>query len=94
MSVQELSEKVYWSARQINRYFNLQFGVSLKVFCNILRFRMSLEHIAHGQLFPELNFTDQNHFIKEVKKFSGAVPKELFKNQNDRFILLSALSRQ
>ncbi len=94
MSVLELSERVYWSARQINRYFNQQFGVSLKVFCNILRFRMSLEHIAKGRLFPELNFTDQNHFIKEIKKFSGAVPKELFKNQNDRFILLSAIRQQ
>jgi AraC-like DNA-binding protein len=91
MSVKELSEKSFWSSRQINRYFNQQFGVSLKLFCSILRFRASLEHIAQGRLFPELNFADQNHFIKEVKKFSGAIPKELFKNQNDRFILLSAI---
>lgn len=94
MSVKELSEKVFWSSRQINRYFNQQFGLSLKAYCNILRFRASLEHIAHGKLFPELNFTDQNHFIKEVKKFSGVNPKKLFKNQNDRFILLSAIREQ
>lgn len=94
ISVKELSEKVIWSSRQINRYFNQQFGLSLKAFCTILRFRASLEHIAHGQLFPELNFTDQNHFIKEIKKFSGVVPKELSKNQNDRFVLLSVLKQQ
>jgi AraC-like DNA-binding protein len=93
MSVKELSEKVFWSSRQINRYFNQQLGLSLKAYCNILRFRTSLVHIAHGKLFPELNFTDQNHFIKEIKKFSGVVPKELSKNENGRFVLLSVLKR-
>jgi AraC-like DNA-binding protein len=94
ITVKELSEKVFWSSRQINRYFNQQFGISLKAYCNILRFRASLEHIADGRLFPEENFFDQNHFIKEVKKFSGVVPKELSKNKNDRFILLSAIRQK
>jgi AraC-like DNA-binding protein len=94
MSVKELSEKAGWSSRQINRYFNQQFGLSLKEFCKILRFRASLAHIAQGRLFPELNFTDQTHFIKEIKRFSGVVPKELLKNKNDRFILLSVLKQQ
>jgi AraC-like DNA-binding protein len=94
ITVKELSEKVFWSSRQINRYFNNQFGISLKVYCNILRFRASLEHIAKGRLFPEENFFDQNHFIKEVKKFSGVIPKELSKNKNDRFILLSVIRQK
>ncbi|WP_278380065.1 helix-turn-helix domain-containing protein [Chryseobacterium arthrosphaerae] len=91
MSVHELSEKTGWSSRQINRYFTKQLGLSLKAYSTVLRFRASLEHIAHGKLFPELNYTDQNHFIKEVKKFSGVAPRELSKNKNDRFILLSVL---
>lgn len=91
VTVKELSGKVFWSSRQINRYFNQQFGLSLKAYCNILRFRASLEHIAKGKLFPEENFFDQNHFIKEIKKFSGVAPKELSQNKNDRFILLSAI---
>lgn len=94
MNVKELSESVFWNSRQINRYFNQQFGLSLKAYCKILRFRASLEHIAQGKLFPELNFTDQNHFIKEIKKFSGVVPKELSKNKNDRFVLLSVLKQK
>lgn len=94
MSVKELSEKLFWSSRQINRYFNQLFGLSLKAYCTILRFRASLEHIAQGKLFPELSFTDQNHFIKEIKKFSGVVPKELAKNKNDRFVLLSVLKQK
>lgn len=94
IKVQKLSEEISWSSREINRYFNKQFGLSLNAFCKILRFKASLEHIAKGKLFPELNFTDQNHFIKEIKKFSGVVPSELLKNTNDRFILLSVLKAQ
>ncbi|ATP58292.1 transcriptional regulator [Pedobacter ginsengisoli] len=94
ITVKELSEKVFWTSRQINRYFNQQFGISLKAYCTVLRFRASLEHIAQGKLFPEENFSDQNHFIKEIKKFSGVAPKELFKNKNDRFILLSSLIKK
>jgi AraC-like DNA-binding protein len=91
MSVAQLSAEAGWSSRQINRYFNTQLGLSLKAYCNILRFRRSLNHIAQGKLSPDLNFTDQAHFIKTIKKFAGVVPKELLKNHNDRFVLLSTL---
>lgn len=91
LTVQELSEKVFWSSRQINRYFNQQFGLSLKAYCNILRFRASFQHIKEGKLFPQQNFADQSHFIKEVKKLSGVSPKELKQNKNDRFIQFSLL---
>ena len=84
--IKELSEKVHWSERQINRYFNQQLGISLKTYCKILRFQASLFHIKEGRLSPQLNFTDQSHFIKEIKKLSGVSPKELFRNQNDRFL--------
>jgi len=91
MTVKELSEQVFWSSRQINRYFNQQFGISLKAYCNILRFRASFKHISEGKLFPEQNFTDQNHFIKEIKKYAGVTPKELSKNKDERFIDIAAI---
>lgn len=91
LTVQQLSEKVFWSSRQINRYFNQQFGLSLKTYCNILRFRTSFQQIKDGKLFPQQNFADQSHFIKEVKKLSGVSPKELKRNKNDRFIQFSLL---
>ena len=89
--VKELSTQVFWSSRQINRYFNQQFGISLKTYCNILRHRSSFQHIKEGKLFPQQQFADQSHFIKEVKKFSGVSPGELKRNKNDRFIQFSAL---
>jgi AraC-like DNA-binding protein len=94
LPVKELSEKVFWSSRQINRYFTTQYGVSLKAYCNIVRFRASFQHIIEGKLFPEQNFSDQPHFIKEIKKLSGVNPKELFKNQNGRFVQFSSLKRK
>lgn len=91
LRVKQLAEQVFWSSRQINRYFNQTFGISLKAYCNIFRFKSSLSHIKKGKLFPELNYADQSHFIREVKRMSGVTPKELSKNENDRFILLSTL---
>lgn len=89
LTVKELSETAGWSSRQINRYFSTQFGLPLKTYCSILRFRASFEHLKEGKLFPEQDFADQAHFIRDVKKFSGVPPKELSKNKNDRFIQFS-----
>lgn len=94
ISISDLSEKVFWSQRQINRYFNQQFGLSLKAYCKILRFQASLPHIKNGELYPQLNFTDQSHFIKEIKQFSGVSPKELYKNKNDRFLQFLSYEEQ
>ncbi len=89
ISVKELSENVYWSSRQINRYFNNKFGLSLKEFLKIIRFKSTLEHISKGELFPGNDFFDQAHFIKEVKNYSGETPGKLYRNKNDRFLQLS-----
>ncbi|WP_207513807.1 helix-turn-helix domain-containing protein [Longitalea luteola] len=92
LSVDELADKVFWSSRQINRYFNSQFGFSLKTFLNIVRCNASYHEIAKGNLFPDNNFFDQSHFIKEIRKFTGTTPRELFKNQNVRFLQLTTKS--
>lgn len=91
LSVTELSAQVHWSRRQIHRYFTEKFGISLKMYCDILRFKASFQPIRNGQLFPEQDFADQSHFIKQIKKFSGVSPKQLKLNHNDRFIQLLVL---
>ncbi|PZU85420.1 MAG: transcriptional regulator [Chryseobacterium sp.] len=90
-TVEELSQEVSWSSRQINRYFNTWFGVSLKSYINIIRFSNSLKQLKKGDFYPELNYGDQSHFIREVKKFAGVKPTILNKNENDRFIQLSLM---
>ncbi|WEK71420.1 MAG: AraC family transcriptional regulator [Candidatus Chryseobacterium colombiense] len=90
-TVKELSQKVSWSSRQMNRYFNTWLGVSLKSYINIIRFSNSLRQLKNGDFYPELNYGDQSHFIREVKKFAGVKPTILNKNENDRFIQLNLI---
>jgi len=90
-TVEQLADVCGWSSRQINRYFQNNFGLSLKAYCNILRFRASFDELHKGQLFPGEGYFDQPHFIREVNKFAGTSPKHLANNKNDRFIQLSTL---
>lgn len=88
ITAEEVSNEVNWSCRQINRYLNKYLGVSLKTYLNIQKCHSSYSHIGKGQLYPNNNYYDQSHFIREIKKHTGKTPKEIYKNQNDRFIQL------
>ncbi|MGN7787674.1 DUF6597 domain-containing transcriptional factor [Niabella sp. 22666] len=91
ITVKELEQKVFWSSRQKNRYFHKWLGLTLKSYINIIRFSNSLKQLKNGDFYPELDYADQSHFIREVKKFSGVKPIVLNKNENDRFIQLSLM---
>lgn len=90
-NVQELSEKVFWTSRQINRYFNFTFGLSLKEYLNILRCNQNYKAISNNRISLQSNYFDQSHFIKEIRKYTGVTPTELKKNENDRFLQLSTI---
>jgi len=92
--VSELADRIGWSSRQINRWFNSQFGLSLKTFANILKCHAAYRQIAKGQLQPAKSYYDQAHFIKEVKRYTGVTPKKLHQNKNDRFLQLSTLPKK
>jgi AraC-like DNA-binding protein len=84
-------DKLFWSGRQINRYFNKMFGLSLKSYCNILRFSASFKDLKRGDLMSNQNYYDRSHFNKEIKKYSNNTPKSLSNNQNDRFLQISII---
>lgn len=90
-TVAEISSKVFWSSRQINRYFQTQFGITLKEFLKIVRCNATYEEISNGNLNPNSDYFDQAHFIKEIRKYTGATPKILNQNKNDRFLQLSKM---
>jgi AraC-like DNA-binding protein len=91
-TVEQYSQQVFWTSRQINRYFKGRFGIALKPYCKILKCFASYKHIKRGQLYPEHNYFDQSHFIKELKKHTGNNPTELFENKNDRFLQLATIT--
>lgn len=90
-TVAEISSTVFWSSRQINRYFQTQFGITLKEFLKIVRCNATYEEISNGNLNPNSDYFDQAHFIKEIRKYTGATPKVLNQNKNDRFLQLSKM---
>lgn len=88
ITVEEISNQINWSTRQINRYLNKYLGISLKSYLNIQKCYSSYFHIRDGEFYPTNEYFDQPHFIREIKKHTGKTPKELFKSKNDRFIQL------
>ncbi|MDV8154458.1 AraC family transcriptional regulator [Acinetobacter bereziniae] len=93
-TVAEISNHVFWSSRQINRYFQTTFGITLKEFLNIVRCHTAYRKITGDHLNPNCEYYDQAHFIKQIKKYTGTTPKELSKNKNDRFIQLFKVTSQ
>ena len=89
--VQELSEKSFWTSRQINRYFNSEYGISLKTYLNIVRCNSTYKNIVRKEPYHQNEYFDQAHYIKETKKYTGVAPKELNRNKNDRFLQLLTL---
>jgi AraC-like DNA-binding protein len=94
VSAESISQTIHWSNRQISRYFKHRFGISLKAYSNILRYRASFDQLKEQQLYPEEGYADQAHFIRDVKKYSGVTPKRLAENKNGRFIQLSTLRKK
>ncbi len=84
--VEQLSEKLQWNSRSINRYFTNEFGLSIKQYANILLCYSSYSFIKNGYFFPEKGYYDQSHFIKEIKRYTGVTPKKLYQNKDDRFL--------
>lgn len=91
-TIEQYSQQVFWTSRQINRYFKKRFGISLKSYCNFLKLFTSFKHLKKGQLFPEQYYFGQSHFIKDLKKHIGKISSELFENKNDRFLQFSTMS--
>jgi len=62
--------------------FKTYFGLTPKVFHRIFRFNELLkqiqnkEQLAWSQIAYEFGYSDQSHFIKEFKEFSGFNPQE------------------
>jgi len=94
LSVSDFADQVFWSSRQVNRYFNKMFGLSLKSYCNILRCSASFKEIKNGDLLANPNYYDRSHFNKEIKKYTSHTPKNLSNNENDRFLQISIIPKK
>lgn len=94
ITVEDVAIQIGWSDRQINRYLTKYLGVSLKSYLNMQKVYSAYVQIKKGDLFPEKGYYDQAHFIREVKRHTNQTPKELFKDENDRFIQLKNIHKK
>jgi AraC-like DNA-binding protein len=83
-SIETLSEQVFIGKRQLQRTFREFFGLTPKQYGRILRFRSAYDFLLdHPQarwsdVTYDFGYTDQSHFIRDFKEFTGANPT-LFK---------------
>jgi len=82
ISVSELRNKLFLTERTLERRFVKEIGVTPKVFCKIIQFQNSLAQITNEEsnhltsIAYENGFSDQSHFIKTFKKYTGLTPSE------------------
>ncbi len=92
--VTELSDSVNLSKRRLEQLFSENIGISPKKYSRIVRFQNLLfNYFMTGEKsfdFPN-TFSDQAHFIKEMKNLTGMTPKQLMEHLKDDINKMSAL---
>ncbi|MDD6394986.1 MAG: helix-turn-helix domain-containing protein [Firmicutes bacterium] len=79
--IAELAEKLNYSERHLSRIFQDTMGMSPKTFARIVRFQNVIEIILSSapqhmsDYFIDLGYSDQAHFQREFKQYSGMTPK-------------------
>lgn len=86
ISVYELSEQFGYSERHINRLFKEVYGFGPKDFGKYVRFQGILKEIysnpnrENSQFIIGTGYSDQAHFQREFKSFTGITPKQYAKS--------------
>ncbi|TVZ26066.1 AraC-like DNA-binding protein [Gillisia sp. Hel_I_86] len=89
-SISNLSSSLKISKRQFERRFNTFVGIPPANYIRVSKFQKSLNLLLTGKyqklsdIAYQFGYTDQSHFIKEFKSFSGFKPKDLSKNENSQ----------
>jgi AraC-like DNA-binding protein len=84
ISTASLSKSVYLGERQLQRLFKNAVGISPKLYSRIIRFRSAYEQAQSGKspgwadVAYNFGYTDQAHFVKDFKSFTGLTPTALF----------------
>ncbi|MFV0539715.1 MAG: helix-turn-helix domain-containing protein [Aestuariibaculum sp.] len=84
-SVEEFSNTIEISKRQLNRIFKTHIGISVKTFQKIVLFRKTINKKlfenpkdSFTKLAHEFHFNDQSHFNKTYKTLTTNSPKSFF----------------
>ncbi|WP_353184054.1 AraC family transcriptional regulator [Parapedobacter lycopersici] len=82
IQIRELCKTVGMSHSGLTRYFAEMIGVTPKIFGRVARFTAVQQFLGENpgagwtDIIHQFDYFDQNHFIREFKQFTGAVPKD------------------
>lgn len=85
-SVESMAQLACLSRKQFERVFFNAVGMKPKEYSNVARFQKSLWLMQNGKRdFADIayscGYSDQSHFIRECRRYSGTTPAELLKTQ-------------
>jgi len=84
----QLQKELNLTERSLERRFKNEIGISPKLFSRIVRFQSAIQQLQHNRyaklsdIAYDHGYTDQAHFIKSFKEFSGMLPHEFQKQFN------------
>lgn len=82
ITLQDLAEIARLSPFHLNRVFAKEIGIPPHVFQNQLRIEKARELIAQkkslAEIASETGFSDQSHFTRFFKRYTGVTPKKFF----------------
>lgn len=90
LSVQELSQNIFYSERHLGRIFDEYMGMSVKSFSRLVRINKALKLLQRrdyslSQVFMETGFYDMSHFIHDFKTICGITPQAYRNNMSDYY---------
>ena len=87
--VKDLLDSLNISERQFERRFTQTVGLSPQTYIRVKRFNEAIRLIKTGRftrltdVAAALNFSDQSHFIRDLRTFSGMTPTSLAQKVDD-----------
>lgn len=91
ITLEEMYQGLNLSGRHFNNVFRKMIGLSPKVYCRVLRLNALLSEIDPNgeesliELSHRYHFTDQSHFNREFKKFSGLTPRQYLRQRRAEY---------
>ncbi len=90
LQVSELADIACLSQKQFGRVFNSLVGMMPKEYARIVRFQKSIWMLQnHCKDYAEIayccGYSDQSHFIRDFRRFSGVTPSQINSPYSDLF---------
>jgi len=87
IKIKNLKDELFITERTLERNFLSETGLTPKQFAKIIQFQSSLDKLSKDRynklthIGIDSGFTDQSHFIRVFKKYTGQTPSYFLKNQ-------------